>query len=343
MTDRSDETDRSAAGDETEAMSDGDGTETPSAGDETETPSVASTATTVGDLVARDRRRPAPALHATTRDRTYSYFDLCNTAAKAGNVLRHVGVRPGDTVAVDPTAHPESVLTALGAGLIGATVTFDPAVGEHGDARALVVHTDREEAVTAPPGTSLVVFGAQPTTEGATHWETEVWSENPMAPPAPTGTDDPAVAVADETVSHRTLLATAGEPAPDPDTAVVLATGRLDATTYGAGVIAPLAAGGVAVVTPAGDGEEDGGRDTNDATRDSAGDTDDPAGSLTADGDDSTGSLTDDGSPSVADAVAAAAGLAGVERVHVVGGTETGVGDGADGFGVPVERVTVDE
>ncbi|MFB6176592.1 MAG: hypothetical protein ABEI99_05525 [Halobaculum sp.] len=67
----------------------------------------------VGDLVGRDRRTASPALHAAGRDRTYSYFDLCNTAAKAGNVLRHVGVRPGDTVTVDPRSAPETVFTVL--------------------------------------------------------------------------------------------------------------------------------------------------------------------------------------------------------------------------------------
>ncbi len=218
----------------------------------------AAAAGVVGDLVARDRRSSDPALHAVARDRTYSYFDLCNTAAKAGNVLRHVGVRPGDTVAVEPRRDPETALTALGAWLIGARVT--PRVAAVADdtdlsPRALVVHGDAESAVTAPPGTSLVVFGGEPTTDGATHWETEVWSENPAAPPAPTGPDDPALG--DET-THRQLLdratATREGTALDARTAVIAAGDPGSWRTTAAGLLAPLAAGGTAVclddVTP---------------------------------------------------------------------------------------------
>lgn len=222
-----------------------------------------------GDLVARDRRTASPALHATTRDRTYTYFDLCNTTAKAGNVLRHVGVRPEDTVAIDPRLAPETVFTVLGAALIGARVTTDLAVGERGDARALVVHADRESEVTAPPGTSLVVFGAKPDGSDATHWETEVWSENPAAPPAPTEPTDPLFVGGgsgggdgdggsgggdgesrdeSETVSHQTALAAADDLAEafelDGATAVSVETEFTDFRTLVAGVLAPLAVGG---------------------------------------------------------------------------------------------------
>lgn len=211
-----------------------------------------------GDLVARDRRTASPALHATTRDRTYTYFDLCNTTAKAGNVLRHVGVRPEDTVAIDPRLAPETVFTVLGAALIGARVTTDLAVGERGDARALVVHADRESDVTAPPGTSLVVFGAKPEGSDATHWETEVWSENPAAPPAPTEPTDPLFvgggsgdgesADESEAVSHQTALAAADDIVEafelDGTTAVVVETDFADFRTIVAGVLAPLAVGG---------------------------------------------------------------------------------------------------
>jgi hypothetical protein len=114
--------------------------------------------------------------------------------------------------------------------------------------RALVVHADAESAVTAPPGTSLVVFGEEPTTDGATHWETEVWSENPAAPPAPTGGDDPALG---DGTTHRQLLdtaATAGENAElDARTAVVAAGDPASARGNAAGLLAPLAVGGTSV------------------------------------------------------------------------------------------------
>jgi Acyl-CoA synthetases (AMP-forming)/AMP-acid ligases II len=269
----------------------------------------------VGDLLARDRRSPDPALHAVGRDRTYSYFDLCNTAAKAGNVLRHVGVRPGDVVAVEPRRDPETALTALGAWLIGARVTPQVATATDGDAvadhspRALVVHTAAETAVTAPPGTSLVVFGGDPTTDGATHWETEVWSENPAAPPAPTTPDDPADG---DGTTHRRLLdlttAARERGGLDARTAVVAAGDPASVRARAAGLLAPLAVGGVGVcldsVTPPA--------------------PDEPAGPE---------------NPPVVDedrvtaAVDAAHGVDGVERVVVAGDCDTTAVDGQISLG----------
>ncbi len=233
-----------------------------------ETGPVETTGAVIGDLVARERRSGAPALVAVARDRTYSYFDLCNTAAKAGNVLRHVGVRPGDTVAVEPRHDPEVTLTTLGAALIGATVTHETGVGDAGESRAAVVHAETESAVDPPPGTSLVVFGDSPSTTGATHWESEVWSENPAVPPAPTEPDDPAIQLGagnpssghDDrgSVSHRRLLCAATRVRDrlelDTETAVVLGSDPADPRSYAAGVLAPLAAGGT-VVLPRDDSE----------------------------------------------------------------------------------------
>jgi hypothetical protein len=243
-----------------------------------ETGPVETTGAVIGDLVARERRSGAPALVAVARDRTYSYFDLCNTAAKAGNVLRHVGVRPGDTVAVEPRHDPEVTLTTLGGALIGATVTYETgvgdagesraAVGDAGESRAAVVHAETESAVDPSPGTSLVVFGDSPSTTGATHWESEVWSENPAVPPAPTEPDDPAIQLGagnpssghDDrgSVSHRRLLRAATRVRDrlelDTETAVVLGSDPTDPRSYAAGVLAPLAAGGT-VVLPRDDSE----------------------------------------------------------------------------------------
>jgi hypothetical protein len=226
----------------------------------------------VGDLVARERRSGSPALHAAARERTYSYFDLCNTAAKAGNVLRHVGVRPGDTVAIEPRRDPEVVFTVLGAAQLGATVALDPAVGDRGDARALVIHTERESEMAAdgnetptPPGTSLVVFGGEPTTSGATHWESEVWSENPAAPPAPTTRADPLFRVSEDAtftdgslLSHAAVLdaaeAVIERASLDRDTTVVVRDGFADPRALVVGVLAPLIVGG-RVLLPS-DGED---------------------------------------------------------------------------------------
>ena len=56
---------------------------------------------TLADVLARDRRSDAPALHAEgpTRQR-YDYRRFLTTAWKAGNFLHKQGVRTGDTVAV---------------------------------------------------------------------------------------------------------------------------------------------------------------------------------------------------------------------------------------------------
>ncbi len=216
----------------------------------------------IGELVGRDRRSDRLALYDATADRTYSYFDLCNTAAKAGNVLRHVGVRPGDPVWIEPRPDPEPVVTCLGAVQLGAVVRF---VGPHdGNAgwladeqpEAVVVHAAAESAASPDPGTSLVVYGGEPAGTAVTHWETEVWSENPAAPPAPVGTDNAALAAGSDSHTHRALLAaaeTARERGPITDrTAVVVRASLAEPRAVAAGVLAPLAAGG-AVTLPDGD------------------------------------------------------------------------------------------
>ncbi|PSQ08080.1 acetyl-CoA synthetase [Halobacteriales archaeon QS_6_71_20] len=210
----------------------------------------------VGDLVARDRRSDRLALRAAEFDRTYSYFDLCNTACKAGNVLRHLGVREGDRVVVDPIAAPEPVLTFLGAALLGAVTEFDADPGGDTDAHAVVVPVGREDEFDLPGGSSLCVFGGEPDRPGTTHWEAEVWSENPAFPPtaheaaAPvlrgTASEDPTDAA--RTRSHADLLAAAGDAAAalglDADARVAVRAPLSDPRTVAAGVIAPLAAGG---------------------------------------------------------------------------------------------------
>ena len=209
---------------------------------------------TVGELVARERRNDTLAVYAAAQDRTYSYFDLCNTAAKAGNVLRHVGVRPGDTVWIEPRPDPEPVITALGAAQLGAVVRFvGPHDGKAGwladeQPTAVVVHAAAESVASVDPGTSLVVYGDKPDGAGVTHWETEVWSENPAAPPAPIGPTDPVLAVGRDQYSHRTLLATA-EAACErasitADTTVALRASLTDPRVLAAGVFAPLSVGG---------------------------------------------------------------------------------------------------
>ncbi|WP_435065004.1 acetyl-CoA synthetase [Halobaculum sp. EA56] len=216
----------------------------------------------VGDLVARERRSERLALHAAELDRTYSYFDLCNTACKAGNVLRHVGVREGDRLVVDPTPLPEPLLTFFGAALLGAVTEFDADIDPESDARAVVVPAERESAFDLPGGSKLCVFGGAPDRPDTTHWEQEVWSENPAFPPT---VHDPGDAVLRDaetgtTYSHADLLAAAGDAvgalALDSDSRVAVRAPLSDPRTVAAGVLAPLVAGG-AVALPGRDASLD--------------------------------------------------------------------------------------
>jgi len=212
----------------------------------------------VGDLVARERRSERRALHAAALDRTYSYFDLCNTAYKAGNVLSHVGVREGDRVVVDPGPHPQPIFTFLGAALLGAVTEFSSDIDPECDARAVVVPVEREGAFDLPGGSKLVAFGGDPDRPGTTHWEQEVWSENPAFPPTFHDPADPVIRDpdADRTYSHADLLAAARDAADaldlDTDSRVAVRSSVSDPRTVAAGVLAPLVTGG-AIVLPTGD------------------------------------------------------------------------------------------
>lgn len=231
-------------------------------------PRPARAARTVGDLVARERRAGAPALRsfAAGDERTLRYRDCVTTAAKAGNVLRHLGVRgrgavdaapaPDDRtdapapwlVAVAPDLRPEPLLAFLGAAAVGAVVRVDP---DAGAVRVCVVSADEQGAYGSPPGTTLVVYGGDPAASGTVHWESEVWSENPATPPVDVGPDDPAV-VADRHHTHAELLAAARTVVDRLDLApgdgVALRASLADPRAVAAGVLAPLLAGGVVVL-----------------------------------------------------------------------------------------------
>lgn len=203
----------------------------------------------IGDLVARERRSDRPALRVDGAA-SYSYRDLCTTAWKAGNVLRHYGVAAGREVAIEPVARPAPLLTFLGAACIGATTRFDPREGT--DARAVLVPVEDESTYDLAPGSKLFVYGGRPSDPGAIHWETDVWSENPALPPYEVDADDPALAVDGRTHAHRDLLDAAGsvveEYGFDADTRVAV-RGRLGHPgVVVAGVLAPLLAGGTVVV-----------------------------------------------------------------------------------------------
>ncbi|AKU07640.1 AMP-binding protein [Haloferax gibbonsii] len=207
----------------------------------------------IGDLMARDRRSDRLALRVDGPGRTYTYHDLITTSYKAGNVLRYLGVRKGARVAVDPVSLPEPLLTFLGAAQLGAVTAFDPAV----EARATVVAVDREtEFADLPPGQKLAVFGGPPSSPATTHWEQEVWSENPAVHPEVVAPDDPALVADDREFTHGDLLDAARRVAADfdlgEDDTVAVRSSLSHPGTVVAGVLAPLLAGGT-IRIPAGD------------------------------------------------------------------------------------------
>ena len=213
----------------------------------------------VGDLLARDRRSRDAAL-VTPDGRERTYHDLITNGYKAANVLRYLGVRAGATVAVDPTPGFHATLAFLGAAAVGAPVRFDPETGIAAGDRVVLAPVATATTFDPAPGTNLAAFGGPPERPETTHWEQELWSENPGTPPSDVGPDDPAVVGADREYGHRELgsVAAAAVDAAEmtAETRVVLRRPFSDAPALAAGLIAPLSVGGTAVLaTGSGDGE----------------------------------------------------------------------------------------
>jgi hypothetical protein len=199
----------------------------------------------VADLVARDRRSDAPACRVGASSHVYDYRRFCTTAWKAGNVLRHWGVREGVNVGVVPVPNPKAVLSVLGASLLGATVHLDPP-GSF-DGRAIVAPVDEIGGFDLPTGGQYVAFGGEPDDPAVEHWEQEVWSENPVLPPEAPGPDAPLLVDGDDTWTHGDVVGAAAELADDHDldggTTVCLRASLADSRAFAA-ALAPLAGGG---------------------------------------------------------------------------------------------------
>jgi hypothetical protein len=211
----------------------------------------------VGDLVARERRSDALALRTDSRAGSYSYEKLCTNAWKAGNLLSHYGVRGDATVAIDAgeSLSPPPLTAFLGAALLGATVRFEsPDSGgsdppESVETRALVVPTDSVEGYTPPPGTTVLAYGDVPEDPTVTHFEREVWSENPTTPPNEVRPDDTLLVtdVDGSGVTHRQAVEAAERVADEvglDDEHLVAPRGSLAGPAVAvAGVLAPLSVG----------------------------------------------------------------------------------------------------
>ncbi|KAB1196201.1 MULTISPECIES: AMP-binding protein [Haloferax] len=206
----------------------------------------------IGDLMARDRRSDRLALQVDGPGRTYTYYDFITTSYKAGNVLRYLGVRKGARVAIEPVALPEPILTFVGASHLGAITVFDPTV----EARAVLVDVAREEEFDLPPGHKLAVYNGPPSSPTTTHWEKEVWSENPAVHPEVVEPEDVALVADGREYTHGDLLDSAKRVVDasdlDADDTVVVRSSLAHPGTVVAGILAPLLAGGT-IRVPDGD------------------------------------------------------------------------------------------
>jgi hypothetical protein len=240
---------------------------------------------TLKELIAAAKEREGTVLDAAGRSAPYSYREFATNCFKAGNLLGHYGVHPGATVtvAVGPKEAPgdsgaddgetsdggtgddaigflgaaEPLLAILGGASIGATVDVTPA--EPVESRALVAPAWRSSETA--PRCSTLAYGGPPEDPAVAHFEAELWSENPTAPPEHVDPEDPALRADGESYTHATLLAVAGdvvaEHGLDDTSQVMLSASLTDPGALVAGVLAPLSVGAT-VVLP--DGADDGGQ-----------------------------------------------------------------------------------
>ncbi|MFB6184568.1 MAG: hypothetical protein ABEI96_08445 [Haloarculaceae archaeon] len=200
----------------------------------------------LGDVVARDRPSEI-ALRRASRAGSYSYAKLRTNAWKAGNLLRHYGVRPGTHVdVVRPAAGPTPPVATgfFGATLVGASV--DPSPPRTVDGTALLAPATHVEDFDAAPGCSVLAYGDVPDDPAVSHYERELWSENSTAPPGNVDPDATALRTDGEAYSHAALLSRARDVAEtrgfEPGAEVRAGTWN-DPTSLIETLLAPLVAG----------------------------------------------------------------------------------------------------
>jgi len=224
---------------------------------------------TLKELVAAAKDREGTVLDAAGRSAPYSYREFATNCFKTGNLLGHYGVHPGAavTIAVGPKEAPaaaggtdgaggtpgdaamgypdaaEPLLAVFGGASVGATADVTPAAPV--ESRALVYPAWR--SYETAPRCSPLAYGGPPEDPSVAHFEAELWSENPTAPPEAVEPDDPALRADDETYTHRTLLTVAedivAEYALDETSQVALSARLTEPGAFVAGVLAPVAAG----------------------------------------------------------------------------------------------------
>ena len=213
---------------------------------------MATDASSIGELFGRERRTDRSALVDGT-GREYDYHWLCTTSWKAGNFLRHTGVRRGVTVGVVGDG-PLALLAFFGTALLEGTTRFDPPgdLADVPDFRTLVAPTDELERYELPRGAQRVAYGGRPDEPGTHHFDAGLWSENPSFPPVSFDPGAPLLADDEETITHGAAIEAARGVADGNDveqgTKVVVRGPLSDPRTMVAGVIAPLLFGGTVVL-----------------------------------------------------------------------------------------------
>ncbi|QFU83639.1 hypothetical protein [Natronorubrum aibiense] len=219
------------------------------------------TAVTVDELLTRELRDDRTALVDAT-GREFDHHWLCTTSWKAGNFLRHSGVRKGVTVGI-VGENPLALLAFLGTAMLKGTTQFEPPTDleDEADFRALVAPVEVLESgrYDLPPGAQRVGYGSKPNEPDIHHFDAGVWSENPSFPPLDIDPETVLLADGDRTVTHGAALEAASklidEYGLETGDRVVVREPLSDPRVLIAGVLAPLLAEGVIVL--AGDDEDE--------------------------------------------------------------------------------------
>ncbi|WP_440764878.1 hypothetical protein [Natronorubrum sp. DTA7] len=217
------------------------------------------TAETVDDLLTRDRRDDRTALVDAT-GREFDTHWLCTTSWKAGNFLRHAGVRKDVTVGI-VGEEPLPLLAFFGTTLLEGTTRFEPPMDltDEENFRALVAPVVALEVggYTLPRGAQRVGYGQQPDEPDIHHFDAGVWSENPAFPPLDIDPETTLLTDGERDVSHGDALEAASEIVEsyglEAGDRVVVRESLADPRAVIGGVLAPMLADGVIVLT----GEED--------------------------------------------------------------------------------------
>ncbi|WP_181686197.1 hypothetical protein [Halorhabdus salina] len=219
----------------------------------------------LGDLVAPERRGETIAYRrADDPARSHTYESFCATAWKTANLLRLYGVHADTTVGVvdapkrperqpptGPTRQattpiPEVLLAFIGAGTLGASVQFDPASSFDGG--ALLCPAAWTESYETSAGCTTLAYGGPPAEPEVVHFESEVWSETPIAPPESVSSDATALVTTAGNHTHDELLESAQafieDSGLEAGDAISIDAELSHPGTLAGGVVAPLLVGG---------------------------------------------------------------------------------------------------